>query len=505
MISVDYLMLSLLLICIPTLSLVLIFYKRDDKSNLPPGPKPLPLIGNIHQLPKSSFLALLRRWHTAYGPIISIRLCNQMVVFLGSHHVAYELLGKKGAWFSSRPKVPFLDRVLRGPIPIGLPYGEEWKGYRRFQHSILKTEATNSYHKIHDLESIQVLREMLVSDDFDKALARYTYSLASTLNYGHRLPEQDNAELRERQGLMEDFFSELLSTSLLFDSIPFIGPYLNWAVGREDSGDRIAERIRASYSKSINTAMDDGNRQSWAQKMLHEASKHSRKLDQVYLESFEMHSAVTLSIQSSLRTLILAAVLHKDSVAVVQNELDSVIGRSRCPNFEDKAMLPHLNSFVKELLRWRPSLPIGVPRIATADSEYAGYRIPKGSIVMTSHSAINMDGEIYDRPELFQGDRFVKNPGLPDPASFGHGRRACPGRNLARDSLFIVASRLLWGYNIMPHPEDQIQDFDTVGSKTGFIFFRPNPFRAKFEVRSPEHQTTIEREFQCKSSQSDRL
>ncbi|KAB8254488.1 cytochrome P450 [Aspergillus pseudonomiae] len=485
-------MLTLVVIYFLIVLFVIFLFKEDGKIRLPPGPKPLPLIGNVHQLPRASFLSVLQRWHTTYGPIMSIRIGGQVLVFLGSSHVCHEILSKQGAWYSSRPKIPFLDRVIRGQIPASLPYGREWKLHRRFQYSILSTQAVKTYREVQDLEARQFLWEMLTSDDFEKAVNRHTHSLASTLSYGQRSAKQDSMKINEMQGLIEEIFSELLSINLLFDSIPLIGPYLNWLVGREKAGRRSADRLRAIYSEYVNSATNNGGQLSWAQKMIQETSKGLKGRERVYLESFEMHSAAVLTTRSSLWTFVLATLLHPEAVSVVQDELDTVIGAGRYPSFEDIPRLPYLNSFIKELLRWRPIVPTSLPRVATSDREYAGYHIPAGSIIIASQSVINMDQKVFDQPELFQGDRYVNNPDLPEPASFGYGRRACPGESLVRDTLFIVISRLIWGYNVVPHPEDQPPCLDEVRSKAGFFIFWPYSFRAKFQVRSPDHQTTIE-------------
>ncbi|OGE46870.1 hypothetical protein PENARI_c096G07338 [Penicillium arizonense] len=505
-------------ICILSLLLVLLF-KWDRKSQLPPGPKPLPLIGNIHQLPSSSFLSLLQQWHTTYGPIISIRIGAQVIVFLGSHHVAHEVMARQGAWCSSRPEIPFFKRILQIPLPSGLlPYGEKWKRHRRFQYSILNTQTTKSYRRDLELESTQVLWQMLESDDFETVSSRYAYNLASTLNFGQRSSEQDVAEIIEIQGLfiknlIQGFVGELLSTILLFGSIPFIETYLNWVLGWENAGSKFTGRLRAFFTQHINNSIRNGHQQSWAQGMVHEAQKaqkaqesqespetfeNSRNWDEICLESFEVHMATSVTTQSSLSTFVLAALLYPDAVAVVQDELDAVIGPGRFPSFEDMPNLPRLNSFIKEVFRWRPLLPTSVPRVASKDMEYSDYRIPAGSVLVVSQSVINIDKAMFEEPELFQGDRYMKNPELPEPAAFGYGRRSCPGRHLARESTFIVISRLLWGYKIAPHPEDQNRNFDRVGSKVGFALFWPASFRATFQIRSPVHQTTVEREIRDK-------
>jgi cytochrome P450 len=65
----------------------------------------------------------------------------------------------------------------------------------------------------------------------------------------------------------------------------------------------------------------------------------------------------------------------------VQAELDEVIGRSRLPTFEDEPVLPYLQNFLRELVRWRPVVPLAVPHSVTQDDIVLGACIPKGATV----------------------------------------------------------------------------------------------------------------------------
>jgi cytochrome P450 len=70
--------------------------------------------------------------------------------------------------------------------------------------------------------------------------------------------------------------------------------------------------------------------------------------------------------------------------AKAQRELDEVIGRGRLPNFSDRVNLLYMDTIYKELLRCHPAVPLGIPHSLTADDEYEGMRIPKGSIVLAN-------------------------------------------------------------------------------------------------------------------------
>ena len=75
---------------------------------------------------------------------------------------------------------------------------------------------------------------------------------------------------------------------------------------------------------------------------------------------------------------------HPEVQARAQGELASAIGSGRLPTMEDRAALPYVNAVVKECLRWRSVVPIPPPHVSTQEDEYKGYRIPKGTVVVSN-------------------------------------------------------------------------------------------------------------------------
>jgi cytochrome P450 len=148
-----------------------------------------------------------------------------------------------------------------------------------------------------------------------------------------------------------------------------------------------------------------------------------------------------------LEFFTMASVLYPESVGKAQEELDSVVGKDRLPSFDDISNLPYVNAFIKEVLRWRPVLPMGVPHSPIKDDEYLGYHIPKGAIIVENQWAINMDDESFQDPYEFRPERWLQHPDQPL-CTFGFGRRTCPGKQMAQNSMFIAIARILWAYNI---------------------------------------------------------
>jgi hypothetical protein len=79
--------------------------RKSTSLPLPPGPKPLPIIGNVHQAPKSHGWNTYREWSKQYGPIVHLNMLGQHVIILSTSEVAHELLAKRGTIFSDRPRL----------------------------------------------------------------------------------------------------------------------------------------------------------------------------------------------------------------------------------------------------------------------------------------------------------------------------------------------------------------------------------------------------------------
>ncbi|TVY85886.1 Multifunctional cytochrome P450 monooxygenase [Lachnellula willkommii] len=72
---------------------------------LPPGPKGLPVLGNINDLPKPNEPEW-QHWlqhKDLYGPISSVTVLGQTMVIISDPEVAFEIMRDRSAINSSRP------------------------------------------------------------------------------------------------------------------------------------------------------------------------------------------------------------------------------------------------------------------------------------------------------------------------------------------------------------------------------------------------------------------
>ncbi|KAJ8072918.1 hypothetical protein PM082_016477 [Marasmius tenuissimus] len=204
------------------------------------------------------------------------------------------------------------------------------------------------------------------------------------------------------------------------------------------------------------------------------------------------HAAGEETTSSSVLTFILAMVLHPELQIRAQKEIDSVMGPGRLPDFENRESLPFVKALLAETLRWNPALPLGVSHRALNDDVYEGYWIPAGTTIVPNVWAVLHNETLYGPdPMLFNPDRFAtkcngKYPPNPEIFAFGFGRRICPGRYLALDTIYLVIAHLLATFTIERAIDDDGNEIVPTIEYTDSIISHPKPFKCQFVPRSAD-------------------
>ncbi|KAG0445574.1 hypothetical protein HPB47_013794, partial [Ixodes persulcatus] len=104
--------------------------------------------------------------------------------------------------------------------------------------------------------------------------------------------------------------------------------------------------------------------------------------------------------------------------AMIQREIDHVVGMERQPCWEERYKIPYTMATIWEIFRWRTNSPLGVPtksisvlRTAGEDTFFGDYFIPKGTTVMPNLWAVHNSSELWKNPEVFDPSRFLKSDG----------------------------------------------------------------------------------------------
>ena len=78
-------------------------------------------------------------------------------------------------------------------------------------------------------------------------------------------------------------------------------------------------------------------------------------------------------------TFFHAMTLFPDIQQRAKQEIDAVVGCEELVSFKDRPSLPYVEALFREILRWRPVVPLSVSHASTSNDVYNGYFIPKGA------------------------------------------------------------------------------------------------------------------------------
>jgi len=489
----------LLLVCAGGLVCLIIYYvslSLRPGDRLPPGPKRLPIIGNLHQAPTDYPWRTYQQWTKQYGPIFSLQYGLSTIIMLGDAKVARELLDKRSNIYSSRPHVVMGGVIVsKGLRTLLMPYGTQWRLHQRLQASYLNIRVSQTYCELQDVE---LMFEMLSTSDFTSRFHRYSSSLIYTLAYGKRMERGDEPEVEAIDQIMDNFLYAARVGTWIVDALPILNHLPKWLAPWKRYGDKLHDFEARNYSTFMDEAL---KKESWNWCKQVKAMPESRNmslLEQAYDVGI-IYEAGSDTTTMALEIFVMAAILYPSVMQKAQAELDSVVGPDRLPSYSDKASLPLIDAIMKEVLRWRPVSAGGIPHAVTQDDEYMGYKIPKGATVIGNHWAISLDEEVYDNPQAFDPERWIKHPDLPLVA-FGFGRRQCTGQHIAKNSLFINIARLLWAFDI-GHAFEEVNGVKVKHEVDPFAFTqgfnsRPLPFKTSIKVRSAHAADVVRREWE---------
>lgn len=213
---------------------------------------------------------------------------------------------------------------------------------------------------------------------------------------------------------------------------------------------------------------------------------------------------------AALSCFFLAMTLFPEVQRKAHEEIERVVGNNRLPVFGDD--LPYIEAIATEALRWHPAVPLAFPHISENSDMYNGYLIPKGALIITNSWWLLHDPEIYEEPMAFRPERFLPtNPERePDPRNccFGYGRRICPGRLLADNSIFLTIAQCLAAFNISKAIDEAGKEIEPTVEFTPGIVSHPVPFKCTITPRSQKYEKLIknvEMEFPWEESNAQDL
>ncbi|KAF8872236.1 cytochrome P450 [Infundibulicybe gibba] len=451
----------------------------------PPGPKPKPLIGNALQIPTQEAWITYTKWAETYqSNILHAEALGQHIIILNSLEDVTEIMEKRASKYSSRPPLPMLELMdLVNFNAVILPYGDLWQRHRRVFQQSFRKDVVGLYEPIEVRKIRQMLRGILESpENLQLHVRTVAAAIIMAIVYGHDISAMNDKFVLIAEEVDDLGTRAMLPGAWLVNTFPVLRHIPPWFPGAKFH--QVADQVRAlSYQLQnagfdfVRRNMEGGTGEPSLLRSLLEANdaeggsaEHEAVLKGVSATAYAAGADTTVS---AIMTFFYAMATHPDVQQQAQDELDAVIGSDRLPNLGDRSLLLYVEAIYREVMRWRPVVPLGVPHTSIEDDIYKGFFIPKGSIVFANVWAMTHDENTYKDPDRFYPGRHFDDQGRLGKddtiLAFGFGRRVCAGRHLASSSVWLAIASALATLNIAKAKDSQGNDIEIEDKYTGAI------------------------------------
>ncbi|XP_025032421.1 cytochrome P450 2W1-like [Python bivittatus] len=459
---------------------------RKSSLKLPPGPWPLPIIGNLHLLDFKRQDKSLLKLAKKYGPVFTLYFGFKKVVVLTGYEAVKDALVNFTEEFVDRPSIPIFEQIQHGN-GVFFSTGELWRATRRFTVSTMRNLGMGKKH-IEELitEELSFLIENINSFQGEPFSLR-TFNSAPTnitfvLLFGERFEYNDPTFLTLLR-LIDEVMCLLGSPVLhLYNFYPFLGFFFNVHKALLQKIEDVRAIIR-DYIKSSRQDLNGNTLRSYTEALVFKHQQDMSKTQNLFHEDnliasiLDLVMAGTETTATTLQWAILLAMRYPEVQKKVQEEIRRVVKPGHRATYEDRRSMPFTNAVIHEVQRFITLLP-HVPRCTSVDTHFRGYFLPKGTMVIPSLTSVLLDQSQWETPHEFNPNHFLDSNGnfIKKDAfvPYSLGRRNCIGESLAKMELFLFFTGLLQKFTFQPPPGLTEMDLDLNVPKTTFTL-RPQP------------------------------
>ncbi|KAF5181395.1 Cytochrome p450 [Thalictrum thalictroides] len=469
---------------------------REWELPQPPGPRGLPLVGNLPFLE-----ADLQRYFTklaqVYGPILKIRMGKKICVVLSSPSLVKEVLRDHDAIFAYRDAPIAGLAVTYGGLDIAWsPHGPMWRMLRKvLVGEMLSNTSLEASYGLRQQEVQQKMKELYTKIGAPVNIGQEVFLMTSnvilSMLWGGTLHGKVRSSVGSEFQQVVGEIVQLLGKPNVSDIFPVLARFdlqgiehrakelLSWL---DKIFNSVIEQKQKKDEAGTETTYEQNEKKDFLQFLLELKEQQDAKtpLTILQLKGLFMDIVVggTDTTSATLEWAIAEMMQRPVLMKKAQAELEEVVGMNNMVEETHLSRLHYLDAVVKETLRLHPALPLLVPHCSSQSCTIGGYTVPKGASVFFNVWAMQRDPALWENPLAFHPERFLGDNIKCDYKGndfhflpFGSGRRICAGIPLAERMVKYVLASLLHSFE-WRLPEGSKLDF---AEKFGLVLKKATP------------------------------
>ncbi|KAL3099472.1 hypothetical protein niasHS_002927 [Heterodera schachtii] len=482
------------------------------RRKLPPGPTPLPLMGNLHQLasfPDHGGAGAYTHFAKEYGPVYTLWLGEDPYVIVTD----YELIRStfllnyneqtSGRHFFGISEIVSGAHGLHG---VSRTHGEGWLFLRRFTLETLRDlgmgRSRMSQEVIFGLRkmSAKIRCDIQMNGpsriDLIKQINVLVASSISILLYGHALEEEEIEEFGQIKEKMRFLFAmfpwkttQIVASSPLWwlrHFPPFSATFKLIDQNMTETFDAIDNEIakiekRRQFETNLCAVSlvdhfldaiknNEQRKKNGTMPLAQDKYFHMESLRSV---CFDFYIAANETTGNTLNFMLIYMILHQHIQTKLHNELtEYVIANGLLPKCDDaqaedysdwlcsaiglehRPFLPYTNAVINETLRLTNLVVFNNPHLTLDEIKVGNFTVERGTPIVPQISSVLFNEKFFAEPHQFWPERFLDDEGklkkCDELIPFGVGKRQCPGEALTRMTIFLFTANFFLAYKVLP-------------------------------------------------------
>ncbi|KAL7159524.1 hypothetical protein ABFS83_01G033000 [Erythranthe nasuta] len=449
--------------------------QSESVKNLPPGPKHLPIIGDLHHLTALPFRSF-RELSNKYGPLMHLKLGQVSTIVVSSPEIAKQMLKEHDPNFADRPRSVGIEIMWYDYTNIAFsPYGNYWRQMRKIcVMELLSPKSVRSFASIRKDEVSglvdSIRRCAAAGEPFNLTDKIFSLMSSITCRAAFGKVSKDNEALIKllKEGIeMASGFevSDLFPGSKIINALSK-GRFklLKMRCKLDEILDGIINEHKVNLAKmateNAELAVKRGNGDDGNEDLvdvflrIQENGELEFPIGNNNIKAVlqDMFSAGTDTSSTAIEWTMTELMRNPRVMAKAQAEVRDTFKETEPIDEGNTQHLKYLKMVIKESLRLHPPVPL-LPRASREEQVVNGYTIPGNVKILVNNWAIQRDPKHWENPDSFEPERFEKNNsrdflgGDFEFLPFGSGKRMCPGITFSMASVELFLAQLLYSFN----------------------------------------------------------